>query len=69
MPQMRGKEKALPSGSSDLRLIDKKKKFVNEAAKAKFRKFMEKNKSIIVERDLRPTEFDIKCNIANNIIQ
>jgi hypothetical protein len=67
MPQKRGKGKASSSGSSSLRLVDKK--FVNEAAKAKFGKFMEKNKSIIVERGLRPPEFDIEGDIANNIVQ
>ncbi|GMN66023.1 hypothetical protein TIFTF001_035089 [Ficus carica] len=66
-PHKRGKGKASSSGSSSLRLIDKK--FVNEAAKVKFRKFMEKNKSEIVERGLRPPKFDIEGDIANNIIQ
>ncbi|EXB50639.1 hypothetical protein L484_004157 [Morus notabilis] len=67
MPKKRGKGKALSSGSSGLRLIDGK--FVNEAAKAKFCKFMEKNKSIRVKRGLRPPEFDIEGDIANNIVQ
>ena len=67
MPQKRGKGKTSSSSSSSLRLVDKK--FVNEAAKAKFGKFMEKNKSIIVERGLRPPKFDIEGDIANNIIQ
>ena len=67
MPQKHGKGKASSSGSSSLRLVDKK--FVNEAAKVKFGKFMEKNKSVIVERGLRPPEFDIEGDIANNIVQ
>ncbi|EXC29550.1 hypothetical protein L484_005003 [Morus notabilis] len=67
MPQKRGKGKASSSGSSGLRLIDGK--FVDEAAKAKFWKFMEKSKSIRVERGLRPPEFDIEGDIANNIVQ
>ncbi|GMN26771.1 hypothetical protein TIFTF001_051538 [Ficus carica] len=67
MPQKHGKGKASSSGSSSLRLVDKK--FVNEAAKVKFGKFMEKNTSVIVERGLRPPEFDIEGDIANNIVQ
>ncbi|GMN27929.1 hypothetical protein TIFTF001_044175 [Ficus carica] len=67
MPQKHGKGKASSSDSSSLRLVDKK--FVNEAAKVKFGKFMEKNKSVIVERGLRPPEFDIEGDIANNIVQ
>ncbi|GMN68982.1 hypothetical protein TIFTF001_038032 [Ficus carica] len=67
MPYKRGKGKASSSDSSSLRLVDKK--FVNEAAKAKFGKFMEKNKSMIVERGLRPPEFDIEGDIANNLVQ
>ncbi|GMN46035.1 hypothetical protein TIFTF001_015221 [Ficus carica] len=66
MPQKRGKGKVSSSGSSSLRLVDKN--FMNEAAKAKFGKFMEKNKSIIVEKGLRPSEFDIEGDIANNIV-